>query len=286
MALKKKIDFGDFEKEFNIKNLIINKPLNYNIRDENEILREFNNDKWSKTINLLKRNDIKLNDVENIFLNLDKKILCYDSNNKNKLRFLNYRQALNKQFNILKSKIIEHKSLSKNIIEIGAGFGSKILKLAEQKEFRNYNFYASDISQNGRKFMNEYSKKKQLKVKVGKCNFFKNDLFNYDLPKKSILFSFYSFHYILKIKKKFIQKILDLEPSIILNFEPCYYNNDLNDIHQILKQRYIEVNRYNQNLKIILDEFSEKKLISVKFTKDRFGLNPLLPFTIYEWKKI
>jgi len=283
MSLKKKIDFGNFENFYDLTKLATKNNLFY--RKKNDLIREFEKEKWSKALELIRKKKVELNEIENIFLNLNNKILCYEAKSSNKLRVLKYKTALDIQFNYLKSKILEHKNLSNNIVELGAGFGSKILRLAKLKVLKEYNFFASDIANNGVKFMKIYSSQNKINLNVGTCNFLENIFYDKKIPKNSIIYSFFSFCYLKKMDKTFIKKLLELKPAIIINFEPCFYSNSFNNTHKILKQRYLEFNKYNINYKDTLKLFESKNIIDLKYTDDVFGINPLLPFTIFEWKE-
>ena len=267
--------FNFLEKKFIKKKLFFKK-------NEKEVLREFNSEKWKKILDKIKSfNSVSINFTDKLNNNnkdknfyLDGKFILKDNNKKI------FKKTLEIYSKIIKKYI--DKTKKNYIAELGAGYGSKIINLSNNF-FNNCEISALDISTNAIKIAKKIKVKN--KIKTGYCNFFNYKIDKNIVNNQSIIFTSYSLHYIPKHKEKIIDFFIKLNPKVVIFFEPCFELYPNTKYFELCK-KYTMQNNYSVNLIKILKKFEKNKKIKIlKIKKNVFGANPLLPFSIIVWKK-
>ena len=103
---------------------------------------------------------------------------------------------------------------------------------------------------------------------------------NYHIPKRLILSRSEDF------QKEVYQKLLNLNPFIIIHFEPIYEIYNDGNLHDLMCKKYIEINDYNTNLLEVLNELENDRMIRFNIQKNIIGSNPFLPISIIDCKLI
>ena len=256
----------------------------YSIRykNPNEINREFNIEKWGLLLNIFKNNpSLTLTDMESSEQNLEEIIPFYDSLkgfNLNKLSF-----AQEKQLNIFKKIISSNLSGVNGLVELGAGYGSKIFRLSDTLEMKDLPLFAGEYTNSGCELIKLLGVKEDKNIKVGKCDFNNINLDEFEIPENSIIFTSYALHYASDLNIDFFKLISQLKPKLVIHFEPCYEYYDPQSLHGQMCRRYIEINGYTQNIASIVEDSCEILNGKIKVQKNVFGTNPFLPFSIIEW---
>jgi SAM-dependent methyltransferase len=248
-----------------------NSSKNKLLKNKKNILREFNIDKYRYIYDQLKKKKYYLKNVEQYLYN-------------SKIKYL----KLNKEKKIVNNYLNHYSKKIKNIIDLGAGYGSKSLPLLKKKKFKDIKFYLCDISVYAKKLAKKIiNSERNIKKKI---NFFVWDFYNskkipHNCPRDALIFTCYSLHYRKKLNSTFLKNILRLKPKLVINFEPLYeIQSNKVGIEKKIKN-YIEKNNYTLNLLYILKKFESKKKIKIlKIKKNIFGENKLLPFSIIIWK--
>ena len=280
-----------------IKKLNINKELckelykkyynkGYIIKKKNiyQINREFEKEEWSGLLKKIKKikkikKKIKIDDIEKIYNDFQKKIVFFEKGNFYSGSIKHVIVKYNKIYRELIEKI--HKKEISSIVELGAGYGSKIFHLADNLKI-NLNFFAGELTKNGRDIMKTISSKK--KVKIFKYNLFDKYLKKI-IPENSIVFTSYSLHYLPKLKKNFYLYFKKIKPNLVVHFEPVYETHKSNNLHGRLCRNYIHQNDYCKNFLTVIKKLdNENKIKILYFKKNIFGSNPLLPISIIVWK--
>ena len=279
-----KISFNDLAKYSNLPSeLILNNSLKIRKKSKSEVLREYELEKWNSVYKKAKKLKYPtLEKVESLYQDLDEvSPYFYDDN-----FLLSKNSNLNKYhldlyYYFLKPFIPEASS----IIEIGAGYGSKIIGLSNFKEVKKKALFGFELTVNGRKTMDLLSKSLDLNLTTGHCDFSNFNLDSYKIPKDSVVFSSYALFYTRKLSLKFIDTIIRLKPKVVVHFEPTYELYSSKTIHQILCRKYFKKNDYTQNLLSVINLAQSKNKIKVELIKPNvLGSNPLLPISVIIWK--
>ena len=225
-----------------------------------------------------------LKNVESLHQNPNE-LSCYFYNDK---FFVSQKQNINRYyidlyFSFLKPYIKEASS----IVELGAGYGSKIIGLSQIKEIKKKPLFGFELTANGCSIMDLISNHTDLNLTTGFCDFEKENFGIKGLPKGAIIFTSYSLHYLPELTIQLIKNIMQLKPLIVIHFEPIYQLYQNNTFHHEMCKKYFEYNDYTKNILSILKEASEKKLITIsKIVPNIFGSNPFLPISVLEWKPL
>ena len=264
-----------------IRELISSNDRKVKVKTKSNVLREFEQEKWGCIYNNLRDDDnntYRLDDIENLYFGLEKKQTFVEHGNffytkqKNVLaRYLDLYLDVIKKYN---DKV--------PIVELGAGFGSKIIAIAERMPPKR-KFFAADLTTSGQNIMRYLSKVHNIDLGVGYVDFEEREIRGINIPKKSIIFTSYSLHYLPKLTQNIPEFFMKFEPSVIINFEPCFEAFDTNDIYYLLCRRYSEENGYAQNILSTIQKFCSKNNLNFSANKNVLGDNPLLPATVIEW---
>lgn len=257
-------------------------PFEKKIKTPKSVEREFGNDKWGKLLkNFSNKKNFSHIDVETSELNKEEIIACFEKNFGFYSTSVN--QANKRQIEIFKDNLSPYIKNASCLVELGAGYGSKIFSLSKFKNFRELPILAAEYTKSGRDLIRLISKKSNKTVKVGKCDFDSLTLSGFEIPKNSIIFTSFSVHYVKKLKKKFVEFIAKFEPKAVVHFEPCYeYYND-NSLHGLMCKRYMEINGYTLNIASAINNGCLKIKAKQKVYKNVFGSNPFLPFSVIKW---
>ena len=97
---------------------------------------------------------------------------------------------------------------SETIVEIGAGYGSKILQIASIKNFSKNKFIAGELTYQGQELIKKLASNMSLDVNVGYCDILNGDFSELKIPKNSIIYSSYSAHYVPDFKKSLYKNFI------------------------------------------------------------------------------
>ena len=278
----KKINFNELPKYHNWPKIFMEED-DFKIKKKNhkEIFREFEEEKWKKVNDILNRNPgITIQKLEKIIKKNDKTVCVI--NNQFYNCSPNHIESLHlKEYSNTISKYI---SEIDQIVELGAGYGSKILKMALDKRFMKKKFIAGELTEQGQFAIKELAKNMKLDVQVGFCDIAKGKFKDLKINKNSLIFTSYSACYASNISINIYKKILSLNPKVIIHFEPIYEFFSDNLMYDLMCRKYIKINDYKTNLISTLEKLHNKKSISLKIKKNIIGSNPFLPISIIECK--
>ncbi|WP_037353036.1 class I SAM-dependent methyltransferase [Selenomonas sp. FC4001] len=168
------------------------------------------------------------------------------------------------------------------LIELGAGYGSMLLKLA--KHFNPCGVYGLEYTDNGVWALSEFAKRCNIDIHMGKCDFFELSK-EIQLPANGVIFTSYSLMYVPELSSGFLDYILEMKPRVCINIEPCYEYYSTSSLHGALCKKYVEVNDYNRNLVEILNSGEKDGRIEIlEVEKNSFGENALSPASFIAWK--
>ena len=280
----KKINFEDIQDYSDLPKKISNssnEDIKY--KTEQEVQREFNKEKWSLILN-----DITSNNQINLH-QIDQKMEAFDTISpffyKGDFYLASGQEVFNMHLEVFDKVISKHMTKHTALVELGAGYGSKILNLSTKKKFHGTQLFAAEFTENGCDAIKELSSRMNKEVQVGYCDLKKQIIKDISIPKNSVIFTSYALHYVQKLPDSFIDFILNFEPKIVINFEPCFEAHDDSNYGKLCK-RYIEINDYNVDMVTILKNSYKRGSINMNIDKNVIGGNPFLPISIIEWNSI
>ena len=277
----KRINFEDIKIYSDLPKKILNssnEDIKYKTKPE--VLREFNAEKWSLILNEI-ASDKKINLHE-----IDKKMEAFDVLSpifyKDDFYLDSGKEVFEMHLDVFDKAICKYINENTALVELGAGYGSKILNLSNKKKFHNVQLFAAEYTENGCNAIKHLSARMNKEIQVGYCDLKKHVIKDISIPKNSVIFTSYALHYVQKLPDSFIDFILSFEPKIVINFEPCFESHDDSSYGKLCK-RYIELNDYNIDMVTTLESAFKKGLINMKVDKNVIGGNPFLPISIIEW---
>jgi hypothetical protein len=251
-------------------------------KSKKEVLREYQTEKWNDLYQaVIKTGNPTLEMVESLSENPDE-ISPYADRD---------RLFLSTNINILERHLeLYHKVLEPHckgaaaLVELGAGYGSKILGLAKRQPFSDMRLVGAELTENGRNIMSLLNQSVENKIEVGSCDF---DALTIDpklVPKNSVIFTSYAAHYVPELSMDFAAFLLQLEPKAIIHFEPVYELFSTDSIYELMCRRYMEVNDYTRNLLSVINHSVDKKKSVISSLKiNQLSANPFLPISVIEW---
>ena len=118
-----------------------------------------------------------------------------------------------------------------------------------------------------------------LDVKVGDVDFIDYDIKGLDIPKKSLLFTSYALHYDPKFNNNIFSLFEKIQPSVIINFEPCYELYSKDTIHGQMCKKYIIQNDYTKNIYSVFAEYSKNRKSKFNIIPNIIGDNFPMPIS-------
>ena len=279
----KEINFNDLSNFSTLPETISNssdEDIKYKTKDE--VLREFDREKWLQILDEIKKDEsLTLKDIDCKIEEFEKSFPFFY---KNKFYLGSGKQIFQKHIQIFKNALDPYIENASSLVELGAGYGSKILNLSNYKNYNKLPLYAGEFTKNGCEAIKLLSQRMNKEIEVGYCDLKEEIINGIKVPKNSIIFTSYAAHYIENLSTTFIDFILKMDPKIIINFEPCYENHS-DTKYGLMCQRYIELNGYNLNMISVLEEANQNGKINLKISENIIGSNPFLPISIIKWHK-
>ena len=267
-----------------IKLALSEQGLSVNQKTAKEVLREYQDEKWGCALQEAKElSNPTLEDVEMKLEGIKQEFPFYIQDSF----YLGLgREILDAHISLYVETIAPYIDNASCLVELGAGYGSKILNLSKCKGFDKLPLYAADYTESGCELISILGDSLDKDVKVGYCDFRKLQIRDIDIPENAIIFTSLATMYVPELADDFIAFLADLKPLVVIHFEPCYEHHALSKLHGLLCRRYIELNDYNRNLISIIDRSVKDKEITEKSRKNAIGTNPLLPISVIEWTPI
>lgn len=258
-------------------------PEPVRVKTEQEVLREFNRDKWGELLSLANSDSgIDLHAVEAAEINPETVVPYYESGH---LYLAPFRHVLNRHLDLYAEVLSEYATGASALIELGAGFGSKIFRLSDLEPFKSLPLYAAELTPNGRDLIKLLAIRAGKAIRVGACDFRGGMLELDNVPPNAIVFTSFAVHYVPTLTDQFIALIAKLKPKVVVHFEPCIELMNPEILHELMCRSYMLRNDYNRNILGLLEAAATKgdcHIISVR--ANLMGGNPLLPLSSIVWR--
>ncbi len=258
-------------------------PFEIKHKTPEAIIREFGDDKWGALLKFFAdKNDFTLADVEAKEQNLDELIPCYER----ELGFYlaSAREANSQQIDHYWDTLSLYADEASCLVELGAGYGSKIFALSEIAPLNKLPLYAAEYTQSGCDLIKLIAQKTNKQVQVGHCDFDKLSVSGIEIPENSIIFTSYSVHYVPKLRNRFVDFISKFKPRVVVHFEPCYEYFDSQTLHGLMCMRYMQLNGYTQNIASVIQAGCQEIGATFEAERNLFGSNPFLPHSVIKWR--
>ena len=250
-------------------------------KTEEEVLREFERDKWGRLIEMLSKIETyDLKYVENLYSALSDKQLFYLNH---EFFLTTTKRVINEHVDLYSKMFSKYLGKISCIVEFGAGFGSKILSLATRKEFKDIPIYAAELTDSGQDLIRMISKMMNLDVNVGGVDFRTSELTDLSIPKNALIFTSYALHYDPKPSRKMFKIFHELDPYVVINYEPCYELYGKETVHGQMCMKYINMNDYTRNIYGIIKSNCSAMSLSFDVYPNIIGENPFMPISCLEW---
>ena len=248
-----------------------------------EVTREFDRDKWGALLERYRAagGNATLDVVEDWWLHDEPDSLC---SIEDRFELLPAKEALARHVELV-ARTLARELPATSVVELGAGYGSVILKLATDPRFRGVSLAAAEYTNSGLELIKHIAAAQGVTLQGGKCDLTASPLTDLSIPPGAIVFTCMAAHYAAKIGDGFVAGFKQLRPKAVVHFEPCYEHCDTSTLIGSLRRRYIEVNDYNRNLVSLLHARAAAGEIRIlRESPAVIGVNPLLPISVIVWQ--
>src|SRR3972149_7316615 len=154
-----------------------------------EVIREYEYEKWGKILSLLKDNpDLTLREIDRLNLG-DEEIPFYENGAFQLLPALSADAIV---CNWIASVLKQHCNNVSGLVELGAGYGAMILKMAKIHPLDKLPLFAAEYTNSGCELLKTLAENEKIKIKVGRCDFSEKSLQGFDIPEGSVIYTCYA----------------------------------------------------------------------------------------------
>jgi hypothetical protein len=263
--------------------LLASTPEPVRLKTVQEVQREFNRDKWGALLSYAVGDPgFDIHAAECMEMDPETVIPFYDDGKLFLAPFRHVRERHIELYSEVLSKYADHASA---LVELGAGFGSKIIGLSSKNIFRHLPLYAAELTSSGRELIDLLATRAGKHINVGACDFREGSISLKNIPPGAIVFTSFAAHYVPELNSMFVKFISDLKPLVVVHFEPCMECMSTYTLHELMCINYIKRNDYNQNLVSLLNSESvDGELRNLSIRPNVMGDNPLLPLSVITWE--
>jgi hypothetical protein len=171
---------------------------------------------------------------------------------------------------------------TQTIVELGAGYGFNLHWLNTEVD-RSKDYIGGELSANAVKLGNRLASDLS-NIRLRQFNFYDPDSYSFldSLPGPLLIFTCHAVEQLPSAAGLF-ENLRPYRGRIhsVVHCEPCHQLHSGNLLGQ-MRSRYAELNDYNRDLPALLDEAEEMEVLLQE--PDVFGLNPLNPTSIIQWR--
>lgn len=263
------------------KRLLGLEPFDVRQKSEREVLREFQDERWGALLAHVKGLDRPtLFDVEEVVSGPAADAPCYLDGS---FYLANQKQMLAAHLDLYAEVLEPLVHGASCLVELGAGFGSKLLGLSLRERFSNIPLAAGEYTESGCAMISLLAGKLNKRVDVGRCDFRNLTVGGFEIAEGALIFTSFAAHYVPELPMGFIGFLRGFKPKAVVHFEPCYEYFDERSVHGLMCRRYMELNDYTRNLATVVEAGRRGDGISVDVRRNVLGSNPFLPLSIIKW---
>jgi hypothetical protein len=256
-------------------------PFAVRSKTEREVQRQYQDEEWAKLLDYARTLERPtLADIERHHVPHDVVLPYYEMG---KFYLATEQQMLQRHLDLYAASLGRHLAGASCLVELGAGYGSKILALSDRERFSGLPLIAAEYTENGRDVISLLAKASGKNVAIGHVDFRRLELRGVDIPPSAVIFTSYAVHYVPQLPEGLLTFLSRLKPKAVINFEPCYEDYPADTLHGLMCRRYVELNDYSRNLATLMAQAATRNEISVTTRKNVLGSNPFLPISVIEW---
>ena len=280
-----RIDFDDIAKHSHWPPRLLGiEPYSVRLKTETDVLREFDSEKWGELLNYARTLDeVSLDNIEWHHIASDVLSPYYETG---AFYLATEPQMLDRHLDLYASTLRPYLAGATGLVELGAGYGSKILNLGSQEGFSGLPLFAAEYTRSGCELLRILAKVRGQSVAVGHCDFRRPALEGVNIPEGAVIFTSYAVHYVPELPTDLVAFISALRPKAVVNFEPCFEHYPTDTLHGLMCRRYVELNDYSRNLATLIEGAADRGEITARIRKNVLGSNPFLPISILEWAPV
>jgi hypothetical protein len=253
------------------------KPFAPKQRTRENVLREYNHDKWGQILQHLKaRTDISPAGLLALHGNSRQKIAV-------SLGDTLYSAARGSVLRAYQDWVIGNlqRFQGQALVELGSGLGEKLLAAA--RAIRPPAIYGGEFTTSGVECGRLLAKAWRIPGTFGHFDFNKPATLK-PIPAGAVVYTAHAIEQIPQLSRTFIDGLIRKNPRVVLHFEPCHNEHEAGGMIHLLRRRYVEVNDYNRNLLTLLRAFeAEGKIRILEYAPRVFGANALNPTSMVVW---
>lgn len=253
-------------------------------KTEQEVLREFQHERWGRLLDHARGLDHPtLDEIQRISSGPSVDTPCYVDGS---FYLANQAQMLAAHLDLYAEVLKPHMEGATCLAELGAGFGSKLLALSMREPFAGVPLAAGEYTESGCALVSLLARQLNKVAHVGRCDFRMLTTSGLEIPEGAVIFTSYAVLYVQEMSRDFVGFLRRFKPKAVVHFEPCYEYLDPQSLHGLMCRRYIELNDYTANFATIIEDAQRDGTISLRLRKNVLGNNPFLPLSILEWSPV
>ena len=246
------------------------------------ILREYGEDKWGALQKQILANpDVTVVDADSLFLGESKPSAYYLGG----LYLASSTDVQEAYYRLILNEVLPHIVAAGHLVELGAGYGSQLLKIAALPELSHAGFTAGEYTKTGVDCIKLLAERQSLlHVNAVQCDLNSLNLSSFAIPSRAVFMTCWTMAYLKGFPRSAIEEILRKKPSMVIHVEPIFEHWSNSSLLHLMWKKYVKINDYNQTFMTELKEYETAG--AIKIIEERphvFGPNPLAPVSIVKW---
>lgn len=251
------------------------------VKSPADVTREFGTEKWGVILERARRSGDYSLDALEAWDELDVIEPFYEDG---ELLLASRRHAQARHLERLESALRPFARDATALVELGAGYGAKIMRLARRPPFVDLPVVAAEFTASGRELLARVAALAGARATVGACDFFTHAI-DIEIPPGALIFTCFALHYVREVKVTLPAWLASMRPTAVVHCEPCLEHYDSGSLHDLLCAEYVRLNGYSLNIASVFDTAERSGTIDVIGREPKaIGLNPLLPASIITWR--
>lgn len=261
--------------------LLGEKPFPARQRTPDEVLREYDREKWGAVLTWLRsQSRVSMEDLLREQGMEPASIIAFARDNQ--FFTAPAREVMAAYERLLFETMKPHTTGA--LVELGCGLGDKLLRMAEL--LKPNIVFGGEFTASGVECGRVLAKMSGINARF--------EQFDYNtpatlepVPEHALVFTCHSIEQIPSLPETFIAGLIRRAPRMVVHFEPGYEGHDTGSLAGLMQRRYAELNDYNRNLSGLLKTFEAKgKIRILEHRTDVFGINPFNPTSVFIWHPV
>jgi hypothetical protein len=243
-------------------------------KTRDSVLREFESEKWSALYSRMAADGIGLDAVERLQFVETREIAISWGSGLYLADPLDVRKGLASAVADRVNKVHSSGSL---VVELGAGTGAVIIRMAKEPRFAESRFLATDLCASSIRIIDHLAKSAGVVVETRIVDL-ADSAWNLPTIEGATVFLSFAGAYLPDLDADFWERLASLGPSKLVVAEPIYQFFHVDDMLGLLRKRYCEVNGYSQSILPSIEAARRGGILEItEIEENAIGVNPLCP---------